>query len=61
MKKAKGYYSKAARSARSVSYRERVAMRAASRLMGGAKRKYVKSGKYAGAMRRKLFKALPFV
>lgn len=51
MARPKGYYSKAAKAARSAAYRARVESR--QMLMAGMfKRKYVKSGKYSKRHKR---------
>jgi hypothetical protein len=53
-----GYYSKAARAARSVAFRERMAMRASRNLFSAPKRKYSRSGKFSKAAKasRKQYK-----
>lgn len=52
----KGYYSKAQKAARAKARGEKRAMAGVSSLF---KRKYVKSGKYSGRARARLFKHLP--
>jgi hypothetical protein len=49
---AKGHWTKAAKAARSQAYKERLSLSAASRLMRGPKRKYVKSGLFRKGVSR---------